>query len=296
MLFLMGIKIKLNMKKTASSGKKLFSLLLLFAIWVTTYAQQNPGLHIKTIKNPDNTVDFYYEKEAAGSFIVRLNFSKLENSETKSVPLLNVTANSGFLFKLKPLDKTKKIDFFYDYSLTPGYLNPVLDPAVTYALPFEKGKKVKIYCSTRPGISPEKWKRYVVYSANQDSVFGMRKGVVVDIRTLTRFDKDETTQETKKALLKEIVVEHADGTFASYTGIDEKSIAVKVGQTIDLHSYIGIMDGFRAGRYILTFDIFYHESDEKNDRGNLVTVNPNFLTQNGVEKLESKKEYVVSYN
>ncbi len=56
------------------------------------------------------------------------------------------------------------------------------------------------------------------------------------------------------------------------------------------------MDGFRAGRYILTFDIFYHESDEKNDRGNLVTVNPNFLTQNGVEKLASKKEYVVSYN
>ena len=53
MLFLMDIKIKLNMKKTASSGKKLFSLLLLFAIWVTTYAQQNPGLHIKTIKNPD---------------------------------------------------------------------------------------------------------------------------------------------------------------------------------------------------------------------------------------------------
>jgi hypothetical protein len=125
----------------------------------------------------------------------------------------------------------------------------------------------------------------------------MRKGLVIDIRTMTRFDKDDITQETKKVLRKEIVVEHADGTFASYLGIDEKSIAVKVGQIINHQSYIGIIDGFKGGNYYnFTFDIFYHESDEKNDRGNLVTVNPNFLTQNGIEKLESKKEYIVSYN
>ena len=286
----------MNMKNTASSGKnKLFSLLLLFAALVTMHAQQNPNLYIKVNKNPDNTVDFYYEKEAVGSFILSLNFSKLENSETKSIPKFNVTANSGFLFKLKPLDKNKKIDFFYDYSLIPGYLNPVLDPDVTYALPFKKGKKVKIYWATRPSISPDKWKRYVVYSNHQDSVYGMRKGVVVDIRTLTRFDKDETTQEAKKVLVKEIIVEHADGTFAYYMGIDEKSISVKVGQTINPQSYIGVMDKSNSGRYSFTFDVYYHESDEKNDRGNLVSVNPNFLTQNGIEKLESKKEYVVSY-
>jgi len=275
---------------------KWFTALFFLVLTINLYAQQNPNLYIKVNKNADNTVDFYYDKEAAGSFIVSLNFSKLENTETKIVSKFNITANSGFLFKLKPLDKNKKIDFFYSYNVTQGYLNPILDPDVTYILPFKKGKKVKIFWGTRPGISPEKWKKYVVNSNNQDSVFAMRKGVVVVIRTLTMFDKDEVTKETKKVLLKEIVVEHADGTFASYSGIEENSIAVKIGQTVNPQSYIGLMDKLNGGRYSFTFDIYYHESDEKNDRGNLVAVNPNFLTQNGIEKLENKKEYVVKYN
>lgn len=275
---------------------KWFAVLVFLGFTINLNAQQSPNLYIKSIKNADNTVGFYYEKEAVGSFIVSVNFSKLENTESKSVPVLNVTANSGFLFKLKPLDKNKKIDFHYSYSVAQGYLNPVLDSRVTYMLPFKKGKKEKIYWATRPGISPEKWKKYVVYSNNQDSVYGMRKGVVVDIRTITRFDKDEATQETKKALLKEIVVEHTDGTFASYSGIDENSIAVKVGQTINSQSYIGIMNKLNTDRYSFTFDIYYHEPDPMNYRGNLISVSPNFLTQNGIEKLESKKEYVVSYN
>ncbi|MBP6182301.1 hypothetical protein [Flavobacterium sp.] len=269
--------------------------LLLLVVNNSLYSQA-PNLHIKTTKNADNTVDFYYEKEAVGSFIVSLNFSKLENTETKSVPILNVTANSGFLFKLKPLDKNKKIDFFYDYSVTPGYLNPTLDSTVTYILPFKNGKKVKIYWGIRPGISPEKWKKYVVNSNNQDSVFGMRKGVVVDVRTLTVFNKDEATQETKKALRKEIIVEHADGTFASYSGIEKNSIAVKIGQTINPQSYIGVMDKLNGDGYSFTFDIYYHEPNQMNYRGNLKSVSPNFLTQNGIQKLESKKEYVVTYD
>lgn len=285
------------MKNAASLRKnKLFSLLLLFVVWVTSYAQENPNLHIKVNKNADNTVDFYYEKEAVGSFIVSLNFSKLENAENDSIPKFNVTANSGFLFKLKPLVKSKKIDFFYSYNVTQGYLNPKIDSALTYELPFKEGKKVKIYWGTRPGISPDKWKKYIVYSNSQDSVFTMRKGVVVFLRTLTRFDKDKTSQEVKKVAVKEIVVEHADGTFASYSGIKENSIAVKVGQNINSHDYLGLMDKSSGGRYGLTFDIYYHESDDKNYRGNLVAVNPNFLTQNGIEKLENKKEYEVKYN
>lgn len=269
--------------------------LLLLVVNNSLYSQA-PNLYIKITKNADNSVDFYYEKEAVGSFIVSLDFSKLENSETKNVPKLNVTSNSGLLFKLKPLDKNKKIDFFYSYSVTRGYLSPIIDLAVTYILPFKKGKKVKVYWGTRPDISPEKWKKYVVNSNNPDSVFAMRKGVVVDIRTLTRFDKDETTQETKKFLLKEIVVEHADGTFASYSGIEENSIAVKIGQIINSQSYIGVMDKLNGSSYSFTFDIYYHEPDPMNYRGNLISVSPNFLTQNGIEKLESKKEYVVSYN
>ncbi len=284
------------MKKIASSRKNVgLTLLLLFAILVNTYAQQSPNLYIKTIKNADNSVDFYYEKEAVGSFIVSLKFSKLENSETQIVPV-NVTANSGLLFKLKPIDKNQKINFLFNYSVTQGYLNPTIDPMVTYIMPFKKGKKVKIYWGTRPDISPERWKRYIVNSNTQDSVFAMRKGVVVVLRTLTRFDKDETTQEAKKALVKEIIVEHEDGTFASYIGIEENSIAVKTGQTINPQSYIGMMDKSDNKHYSFTFDIFYHEADPMNYRGNLVSANPNFRTQNGIEKLESKKEYVVTYD
>ncbi|MBA0882149.1 hypothetical protein [Flavobacterium undicola] len=279
------------------SRSKLVILVIFFSLVIKNglYAQA-PGIFITPVRNGDNSVDFKYTKEGIGSFIVDIHFTKLENSETTSIPNMNVTSNSGLLFKLKPLDKNKKIDFFYSYTVTQGYLNPTLDSTVTYMLPFKKGKKVKIYWGTRPGISPEKWKKYVVNSNNQDSVFGMRKGVVVDVRTLTVFNKDEVTQETKKVLRKEIIVEHADGTFASYSGIEENSIAVKIGQTINPQSYIGVMDELNGGRYSFTFDIYYHEPDQMNYRGNLISVSPNFLTQNGVEKLESKKEYVVTYD
>lgn len=293
----MGIKIKLNMKKTASSGKnKLFSLLLLFTILVSTYAQQNPNLYIKVIKNADNSVDFNYEKAVEGSFIVKIKFNKLENADSKSVPVLNVKDKSGLLFKLHPLDKNKKIDLSFTYVITRGYLNPTIDSTATYELPFEEGKKVKIYWGTMPGISPNKWKKYIVYSNTQDNVFAMRNGIVVEVRTLTRFDKDDKNQEANKVVTKDIIVEHADGTYACYSGIVEESIAVKIGQNINSQDYMGLMEKSSSGRYGLTFEVYYHESDENEFRGNLVAVNPNFLTPNGSEKLENKKEYVVKHN
>lgn len=272
-----------------------FIKLFFLVLTINLQAQQSPNILIKVVKNADNSVDLNYEKEVLGSFIVSLNFSNLENADYKSVPVLNVTDKSGFLFKLKPIDKNKKINLLFSYTITRGYLNPTVDSKAIYELPLKEGKKVTVYFGTRPGISSDKWKKYIIYSKTQDGVFFMRKGIVVELRTLTRFDKDDKNLQTNKAVTKEIVVEHADGTFASYAGIDEKSIAVKVGQTVNSHEYLGLMDKSISGSYSLTFDVYYHETNENDFRGNLVNTNPSFITQNGVEKLESKKEYEVKH-
>lgn len=276
---------------------KRFLGVFFLVLTLNSFGQKAPDIQIKVVKNADNTVDFYYDKDIEGSFIVKMKFLVLNNADSKSVPLLNVREKSGLLFRLNPIDKKKRIDVMFSYAATRGYLNPKIDSTAIYELPFENGKKVKIYLGTMPGISPDRWKKYIVYSNTQDSVFSMRNGIVVEVRSSTKFEKDDNNKETNKVVVKNIVVEHADGTYASYSGLAEESIAVKVGQKINKHDYMGIMEKSTDGRYYnLTFDVYCHEADPEEFRGNLVAVNPNFLTQNGIEKLENKKEYVVKYN
>ena len=285
--------------KTKNMSKNRFLIMVLFfSLAINLLYSQSGKVIIKPIRHPDNSVDFTYTKAAVGSYIVSVNFGKLVNAAA-SVTKFNATANSGLLFTLKPISKNKKIDFLYKYLTTQGYLNPTVNPDITYSLPFKEGKVMKIYAITRNDVSPERWKSYLVYSRNQDTVFSMRKGTVVIIRDFFEKDQDEETQKTTTIVKKQIIIEHADGTYATYSGVEEKSISVTLGQKVDAQTQLGIMDRYNEDTFKFVFNVYYHEQDEKNKknfRGVEVAFSPNFLTQNGVGKLIDKREYVVTYN
>ncbi|WP_417939460.1 hypothetical protein [Flavobacterium sp. RS13.1] len=274
-------------------------IVLIFSVIVTNHIYSQSGkVIIVPIKNADNGVDFTYTKAAAGSYIVNFNFGKLQNTEVSGTKF-NATADSGLLFTLKPINKNKKIDFSYSYSATQGYLNPTVNPDITYSLPFKEGKVVKIYAITRNDVSPERWKSYLVYSKSQDTIYSMRKGTVVFIGDFSESNYDEITKKVTTIQRKRVVIEHADGTFANYSGLNEKAIWVAPGQKVDSQIELGLMDTADNDWFKFVFNVYYHEQDEKNKnnfRGTEVAFSPNFLTQKGIGKLLDKREYVVTYN
>ena len=68
------------MKMTLAAFLFLISTTLYAQVSAETDSTSKSGVIEKLFDFADNTVDFYYEKEAVGSFIVSVNFSKLENS------------------------------------------------------------------------------------------------------------------------------------------------------------------------------------------------------------------------
>jgi hypothetical protein len=281
------------------SKNRFLIVVLFFSVMANNLLHSQTGkVIINPIRNADNSVDFTYTKAAVGSYIVSVNFGKLVNAAA-SVTKFNATANSGLLFTLKPISKNKKIDFLYTYSTTPGYLNPTVNPDIIYSLPFKQGKVVKIYAITRNDVSPERWKSYLVYSRNQDTIFSMRKGIVTIVGNFSESNYDEVTKKVTTIERKRIVIEHADGTFATYSGLDEKSIWVTPGQKVDPQTELGLMEKGNNDWFKFVFNVYYHEQDKKNKknyRGIEVAFSPNFLTQKGIGKLIDKREYVVTYN
>lgn len=125
-------------------------------------------------------------------------------------------------------------------------------------LPFKENKTVTIYESNRFNVSSDIWKNYVVYSKTKDTICAMRKGIVTDIR------RNAIDNDGKTVFKTEIIVDHADGTNASYIGLDEKLLAVKVNDSIFPGTLLGLMDDIldSTQNRNFKFNIYYFSNEE----------------------------------
>jgi len=82
------------------------------------------------------------------------------------------------------------------------------------------------------------WKAYVVNLQTPDTVYCMRKGIVVDIKRGENSDTSMEKAYTSKT--NQILVEHNDGTYSKYIGFDNDKIFVKLGQTVYPQSQLGV--------------------------------------------------------
>ncbi|MNS62239.1 hypothetical protein D3C72_952930 [compost metagenome] len=125
----------------------------------------------------------------------------------------------------------------------------------------------------------------------------MRKGIVTDIRKFPVAEKGQTVFRT------EVIVDHADGTNASYIGIDEKSIAVRVNDLVFPGFRIGVMDDVvdNDKNHNFKFNIYYFSVEEiqgldgKDVKIVERSVFPVFYTAEGYLNLASDKKYTVKH-
>jgi hypothetical protein len=269
---------------------------------------QNQNITINRKVNSDKSIDLYYEKKLPGSYYISLEFSDVSNcdiSEYKTV----ISGYSGNLVKLIPIDSKSGIGYSLKYYTIIGEPNPKVDKAFQYILPFKNGKKVKIYEAENLGEKyfesekPENWKSYVVNSKTPDTLFCMRKGIVVKLTN--EYETDTTTVKSFTTKRNSVIIEHSDGTFARYDGFNKNKIFVKLGQTVYPQTQLGIVDIFNKNNYRVCFSIYFlwdknlnsvAHSSYKNYKSRYEFVTPNFLTQEGLITVESKKEYTSLFN
>lgn len=288
--------------KNIIMSKSIVAVLILSLISIHKISSQNQKVFITSVKKGDNSVEYNYTKSVLGNYFVEFDLESAANvqdlSSFRKTYNLNLTQDSGTLFKLDPIDKEKPIYCSYTYSYKKGSINPQLDNSIVYFLPFKENKEVAIYESFRFNVKPEVWKNYTVYSKTKDTICAMRKGIVTEIRKFTVADKGNTIFRT------EIIVDHADGTNASYIGVDEKSLSVKLNDQIYPGSVIGVMDNVvdNDKNHIFKFNVYYFSDEEvegidgKKVRILEKSVMPIFYTAEGYQNLRSDKKYTVKYN
>ncbi len=268
---------------------------------------QNSPIEISYKRNDDRSIDFSYEKSVPGSYTVKVMFSDLENSNGSDYEGV-IKASSGRLFSLRPNDDSRSISFSYSTSVRMGIVNPKIDSLLQYSLPFLKGKKLKIVEASNLGERffgserPKKWKSYIINRKRPDTVCSMRKGIVIRISNEHKTDTLQKKSFTSKT--NSILIEHPDGTYASYSGFKHDSIFVELGQTVYPQTKLGVLDAFNVDNYRLYFSVYYLADDDLKKYRNLnlktqktphVYLTPYFITDQGVEKLKPKTKYTVAF-
>lgn len=275
----------------------------------TKILSQSKNIEITSKRNPDKSVDISYKKELPGSYFVKLNFTTIENCHQSANFESVIKNNSGFLVKLTPVNSERAITYSYKYTYIRGVPNPKIDSLISYTIPLKKGNKVKINEASNVGEKyfgserPTDWKSYIIYRNQPDTIYSMRKGIVVEIENSYTLDTLHEKSYTSKR--NTVIIEHPDGTYASYAGFKKNSIVVKLGQTVYPQTKLGVMEVFNTGTYRLSFAVYYLNNlntdtatqqnlKDQVSRNSFLT--PYFITENGVEKLKPGIEYTATTN
>lgn len=293
-----------------------FSLSIFFLLLISINAStQTKPIEIEYKRNTDKSVDFFFKKNEPGSYYLMLKFKNLTNAYPSDY-LGVVKGYGGKIISLKPSNPKDGISFSYTYSYFRGIPNPKIDSSFIYLLPFSKDKKVLINEMNFLGTThfgnelPKNWKAYQFLAFDTDTAFASRKGLVVDL--IDYYETDTTSYFTSKK--NEVIIEHADGSFASYQGFNKNEIFVQKGQTILPQAPLGVLRKIiipldakekSYGAYLakLNFKLYFLiDTDLKvnetlnNHKSRFEYISPYFYTSDGIMKLQNKTNYTVDFN
>ncbi len=210
--------------------------LLVFCLTFQTSFSQNTDIRKVTYKrNEDKSVTFSFNGETAGTTYVILKLSQLSNTTTPEVVRRSVRGFSGTLVTLFPDNKDQHISFSYSYRMLTGDIDAKPDRAFKYVLPFKKGKEVRVkhlgfLGKKLGGKTPKNFAAFQFLANENDTVCAIRKGVVVRIKDGYNSSKDG--EFSYKSQANSILIEHEDGTMASYQVLKRGSFMVKVGDVV----------------------------------------------------------------
>jgi hypothetical protein len=288
------------------------ALVLFFFVYCSTAtnvkAQESP-VKLSYNVNMDKTVTFNYEKTDPGSYTIILRFKQLSNSSESEEQELGVMNYSGSLLTLKPTDKERGIGFSYTYSSVRGKLNPKYNADFIYILPCKTGTKVKVAdvgflgAAYFGNTTPDDWKVYKFYTQTEDTVTAVRKGIIVSVKDL--HETGDAGNAAYSSKVNDMIIEHADGTLATYKGFKHGSIAVKAGQTVFPGTTLGINSKSTTNsKPGITLSVTYLKSTEdiglggktlQNSKSLYGFITPHFYTDgNANTVLTAQQEYTVA--
>lgn len=273
--------------------------------FLVTFAQER-ALILEPKRNDNQSVDFNYRKTDPGTYTVVVNFTTLNNAMD---PGSYHTANdyNGQLFSLKPSNKDQAIRYGYTIFYIRGKLMPKYDPNFVYQLPYKNEAKVQVAEAGFVGATyfgnatPEDWKVYRFYTREQDTVSAIRKGIVVEIKDLYETAGEDGLAFTSRT--NELIIEHPDGTLATYKGFKKGSFTVKLGQTVFPGTSLGLNSKYdKNGKYNVSIMVTYLKSADYEKSTSLSKsksyygfITPHFMTaDNASEILAAQKAYVVA--
>lgn len=281
------------------------SILSLLAILIYCNSKaQDAKLTVSSKGNADRSVTLTAEKSSEGTFTLVLNFKELTNTSAFSNSIFKIKSSNDNFLTLTPSNKNQTIGLSYTYSYIRGELNPKFNPLFVYALPYSRGKKTRaaessfVNAKYFGATTPEDWKVYHFYSENADTVTAVRKGTVVEVIDLYNEDSKDMRYTSR---INSIVVEHADGTLATYRGF-QKGIFVKEGQVVFPGTALG-MNSMTNDRYGISLMITYLKSADltnanrnfKESKSLYGFVNPYFCTTaNANGKLTNQQYYIAA--
>ena len=283
-------------------------LFTLFFCFNNVLFSQQKTIRVYSERNKkDKNVSFYYEKTKPGSYYLSVKFSELENTHTSDFHGV-VKRPSGFLFKMRALDKTESIKYAYSYSWIKGVPNPKLDSTFIYSLPFKKGNEAYVYeqgyvKETYFGNKrPDSWRSYSFRTKTTDTICSIRKGIVIDI--VNKYEKDSL----KKAFSTQrnrLIIEHEDGTIAYYKNLVKNSFLVKLGQTVYPQTPLGIMHKSKNEMYYFSLIVSYLANKDYDEiisrsftKGKSINkfITPFFYASSGSFQLQEKTKYIVEFD
>lgn len=286
---------------------KLAALSFSLSLGVLTVSAQESPIKFSSKTNADKSVALSYEKEDPGTYTVILKFRELNNTNASNEQDITIKGYAGNLLTMKPQNAEQGISYSYTSTYIRGKFQPKYDANFIYTLPYKAGAKAMVTESGFVGAkyfgntTPEDWKSYHFYTKAEDTVTAVRKGVVVDIKDLHENNGSGDVAYTSKS--NDMIIEHADGTLATYRGFKKGSFVVKVGQTVFPGTALGVNSKNNSNSgYNISLILSYLKSKEidrsrtlQNFKSLYGFITPHFTTaENADVILESRKEYIVS--
>mgnify|MGYP001229126727 FL=1 len=280
-----------------------------FLLFISSVSFGQYDIEINYTQNQDNSVSFNYLKSIPGTVFLVMDFENLSNTNQITRQVKALKNSSGLVVKLKPTNNEEQIGFRYSYKYYRGNINSKIDPNYPYILPFKKNETVvplelysiqNVYMKTQ---LPSGWKSYSFSFDSPQIVKGIRKGIVIDIKS--SFDIDTTQEKDYYSEQNSIEVEHKDGTVAVYQGFDKNQIYVSLGETIYPQTQLGKLSKFDSRNlYRLYLSVICYKtikgknirSIESIDDYEIAYITPKFFQNNKIIQLESNTDYLVQFD
>jgi hypothetical protein len=289
------------------------SLVVFASISFFNCFSQQPIIKINTKQEVDNSFTFSYEKEKFGSYRLSIKFDFLSNAPLSDYEGV-VSSKSGTLFKLKPRATGQSISFRYSTTYILGNPNTRIDTSFIYLLPYPSNISATVTNMKFLGeqyfrnVKPKNWKAFHFTFDTTTTAIAARKGIVIDVINKYEVDKSEST--IYSSMQNYLVIEHEDGSLATYQGFKKDSFKVADGDIVFPNTPLGSIEKMYTGKNYGLSVMFYFLNDKEfkkaadnvrnqnlyNQKCSYEFYDPLFLTNTGVTRLKQNKKYLSTTN